>query len=82
MPFCKSSNASFEVAADGALWIVIVITLVGRHAPIERLLFAHLDPIVRIALEPIANEAGAGKRKHRLTGSLEGYRYGGSVKRP
>src|SRR5438445_7437645 len=38
MPVRKSSKASVEVAADGALWIVIVITLVGRHSPIKRLL--------------------------------------------
>ena len=70
MPVCKSSHASFDVAPDGALWIVIVVTLVGGHAPIERLLFAHLDPIVRIALERVANQAGVGKGK-LLHGTLQ-----------
>src|SRR5437016_2296652 len=79
MPVCKSGNASLEVAADGALWIVIVITLVGRHPPIERLLIAHLDPIVRIALERIANEAGVGKRKF-LHGTLQSGQLGPPVR--
>ena len=34
----KPSLASLEVAADRTLGIVIVITLVGGYAPIERLL--------------------------------------------
>src|SRR5436309_204187 len=35
VPVCKSGKASVDVAADGALGIVIVPTLVGRHASIE-----------------------------------------------
>src|SRR5437667_4027796 len=79
MPVRKSSHPSFEVAPGGALWIVIVITQVGGHAPIERLLFTHLDPIVRIALERVANQAGVGKRK-LLHGTLQSGQLGPPVR--
>src|SRR5437870_4290635 len=58
----KPSLASLEMAADRTLGIVIVITLVGGYAPIERLLVTHLDPGIRIGIARIADQAGVSKR--------------------
>ena len=75
----ESRHTTPAVAADRALGIVIVITQVGGHAPIERLLVAHLDPVVRIALARVADQARVGKRK-LLNRTLQGGQLGAPLR--
>ena len=57
MSIGKPAVASFAVAVDGALRIVLVITQVRGDAPIKGLLVGHLDPVVRIIIHDIGDQA-------------------------